>query len=80
MFSLLENESPTPGLHESRVKWESELKADEQLWADLCQDSLSTTVNAQYRLKTNNSLYQFYLTPEKNDIYSNLICQGELQM
>ena len=55
------------GLHKSRMKWESDLNVtiEEQLWTDLCNNSLSTTINAQYRLINYNILQQLYLTPEK---------------
>ena len=49
------------------MKWESDLNVttEEQLWTDLCNNSLSTTINAQYRLINYNILQQLYLTPEK---------------
>ena len=67
MYHLLMNECPKPGLHKSTMKWESGLNVtiDEQFWADLCQKSLSTTINARYRLINYNILHQLYLTPEK---------------
>ena len=67
MYSMLLNECPKPGLHRSRMRWESDLNIaiDEQLWSDLCQNSLSATVNARYRLVHYNFLHQLYLTPQK---------------
>lgn len=53
------------------MKWESDLNItiDEQLWADIRQNSLLTIINAGYRLIINyftiNILHQLYLTPEK---------------
>ena len=48
MYRLLLNEGPKPGMHESRMKWESDLNVsiDEQFWMELCQNSLSTIINA----------------------------------
>lgn len=67
MYSLLLNGSPKPGVHKSRMRWETDLgiTIDEQLWSDLCQDSMSATINARYRLVHYNFLHQLYLTPQK---------------
>lgn len=54
MYRLLLNE-------ESDVS----VTTDEQLWADLCQNSLSATVNTWYRLINYNILHQLNFTPEK---------------
>lgn len=45
-----------PGLHKSKMRWESDLNItiNEQLWPDLCQNSLYTIINAQYRLMNFN--------------------------
>lgn len=48
------------------MKWESDLNIanNEQLWADLRQNSLVTIISARYRL-INYILLQLYLTREK---------------
>ena len=73
MYHLLMNKGQKPGLHKSRLKWESDLNVaiDEQLWADLCQNSSSATINARYRLINYNILHQLYLTPEKLHSFKN---------
>ena len=45
------------------MKWESDLNVtiEEQLWTDLCNNSLPTTINAQYRLINYNILQQVRL-------------------
>jgi len=75
MYCLLLNDGPKPGVHKSRMKWESDLNVtiDEQFWTELCQNSLSTIINARYRLINYNFLHQLYLTPEKlHSFKSNL--------
>lgn len=75
MYRLL-NEDPKPDIHKSRKKWESDLSIVEQLWADLCQNSLSATINAQYGLINYNILHQLYLTPEKLHSFKPNLCHN----
>lgn len=67
VYSLLISECPKPDLYKSKGKWESDLNTtiEDQLWSELCKDSLSATINARYRLVHYNFLHQLYLTPEK---------------
>lgn len=61
VFSLLTQQRPKPDLHKSRERWESDLNTtiDEGLWSDLCQDSVSATINSRYRLlhSSTNSIW-----------------------
>ena len=75
MYRLLLNAGPKSGVQKSRMKWESDLNVtiDEQFWKELCQNSLSTIINARCRLINYNILHQLYLTPEKlHSFKSNL--------
>ena len=67
VYSLLISECPKPALYRSKERWESDLNItiEDQRWSELCQDSLSATINARYRLVHYNFLHQLYLTPEK---------------
>lgn len=67
VYSLLMDNAPKPGLHKSREKWESDLGVTigTELWAELCQKSLTATLNSRYRLTYYNFLHQTYLTPQK---------------
>lgn len=67
VYSLLISECPKPALYKPKERWESDLniKIEDDIRSDLCQDSLSATTNARYRLVHYNFLHQLYLTPEK---------------
>lgn len=51
VYSLL-SEYAKPALYRSKERWESDLNitTENQLWLELCQHSLSATINARYRL------------------------------
>lgn len=67
VYLLLITYYPKPALYKSKERWETDLHItiENGLWSDLCQDSISTTINSQYRLIHYNFLHQLYLTPEK---------------
>lgn len=66
VYSVLISDCPKPDLYRSKGKWESDLNTaiEDQLWSELCKNSLSATINARYRLIHYNFLHQLYWTPE----------------
>jgi len=61
VYSLLILECPKSDLYRSKGKWESDLNTtiEDQVWSELCKESLSATINARYRLVHYNFLHQF---------------------
>lgn len=49
VYSLLMQQRPKPDVHKSTERRESDLNItiDEGLWSDLCQDSVSATINSR---------------------------------
>ena len=72
VYLTIMEEYPKQNIHQSRERWESDLgiTIHEDLWSDLCQNSLFATIIARFKLVNYNFLHQLYLTPQKLHRYN----------